>query len=120
VSNPQLSKEQIQTLFYPLFKRTIKDLSKQSGGNKGLHFALRRKLTKELGYLERSKPATRIKLKQIKFVEQNGKCPICKKCLPKKYAELDRSEAINGYTAENTRLVHHDCHITEQKKKGYA
>jgi hypothetical protein len=34
--------------------------------------------------------------------------------------ELDRIEAIKGYTNENTVLVHHDCHRMSQKEKGFA
>jgi hypothetical protein len=42
------------------------------------------------------------------------------KPLPEKGAELDRFEAKLGYTAQNTRLVHHECHIEDQAKKKYA
>jgi len=78
------------------------------------------KIAKELIYLERSKPADRKKLKIQKFKEQNGLCTICGEALPTSGAELDRKEAIKGYTPENTHLVHHDCHIKDQEGKGYA
>jgi len=45
---------------------------------------------------------------------------MCGEILPLKDIELDRLEAYFGYTAENTRLVHHKCHIADQKKKKYA
>ena len=62
------------------------------------------KIAKELVYLERSKPADRKKLKIQKFKEQNGLCTICGEALPTSGAELDRKEAIKGYTPENTHL----------------
>ena len=37
-----------------------------------------------------------------------------------RYAQLDRLKAQEGYTSENTRLVHHQCHIADQQEKGYA
>jgi hypothetical protein len=46
-------------------------------------------------------------------------CPVCSKELPLKYAELDRFNASAGYTVDNTRLVHHDCHIKDQAEKSY-
>lgn len=118
--NPQLTPEQRETLFAPLFRRTKEELERLSGGDARLHWALRRKLTKELLYLERSTPAARTKLKMKKWIEQKGICPVCSQLLPEKNAELDRIEAFLGYVPENTRLVHHDCHIAEQAKKKYA
>jgi hypothetical protein len=57
------------------------------------------------------------------MVEQNGVCPLCegkRGVLPVKYADLDRRIASHGYTPENTRLVHHECHVDDQKKKRYV
>lgn len=118
--NPLLTAEQRKTLFSPFFQKTKDELERLAGGDSRILWALRRKLAKELIYLERSTPAARTKLKMKKWVEQKGICPICDKPLPKKNAELDRTEAILGYTPENTRLVHHECHIADQAKKKYA
>jgi hypothetical protein len=118
--NPQLTSEQRQTLFAPLFLRTKEELERLSGGDPRIQWALRRKLAKELVYLERSTPAARTKLKMKKWIEQKGICPVCLQLLPEKNAELDRVEAFLGYVPENTRLVHHECHISEQAKKKYA
>ena len=107
-------------LFQPLFERIKADLEQLSSDDKKLLWALRRKLTKELGYLERGHPTVRRKLKIMKWREQNGICPICNEILPEKNTELDRFEAFEGYTPENTRLLHHDCHIAEQAKKRYS
>jgi hypothetical protein len=119
MANPQLTDEQRKSLFLPLFAHIKEELVRLSNGDNKLLWALRRKLTKELGYLERSNPTARNKLKVKKWMQQNGICPICMERLPEKNAELDRIDAFLGYTEENTRLIHHDCHIAEQKKKGY-
>lgn len=120
MANPQLTKQQREDMFAPLFKRTKEELERSAAGDADLLFALRRKLAKELGYLERGVPMKRMKLKAHKRKEQDGLCTICMKPLPVKGAELDRFEAKLGYTAQNTRLVHHECHIAEQTNKGYA
>ena len=118
--NPQLTTAQRESLFAPLFRQTKDELERLSGGDLRLLWALRRKLAKELIYLERGTPAARTKLKMKKWIEQKGICPVCSLLLPEKNSELDRSDAFLGYTAENTRLVHHECHIEDQKKKKYA
>ena len=120
MANPQLTKQQREDLFAPFFRRTKEELERLSGGDGDLLFALRRKLAKDLGYLERGAPMLRRKLKAQKRKEQNGLCAACHKLLPEKGAELDRFEAKLGYTAQNTRLVHHECHIDAQAKKKYA
>ena len=91
-----------------------------SGGDNELLFAYRRKVFKELTYDERDKPTVRRKLKDQKWKEQRGLCAICKEPLPEKYTVLDRLRAIDGYTSENTRLVHQACDVKEQESKGYA
>ncbi len=55
-----------------------------------------------------------------KRAEQNGLCAICGQPLPEHGAELDRSEAMAGYTLANTRLVHHACHVNQQRERGFA
>jgi hypothetical protein len=40
--------------------------------------------------------------------------------LPKRGAELDRVNAMDGYTEANTRLVHHECYVKSQEEKGFA
>src|SRR5262245_12405899 len=100
--NPQLSTDQRTQLYAPLLKLVKNELERLSSGDPKLLWALRRKLTKDLGYLERSTPAFRTKLKMQKWIEQKGICPICSTLLPEKNAELDRFEAFLGYTKENT------------------
>jgi hypothetical protein len=94
-------------------------LERISASDPELLFALRRRLIVKLTHDERGTPAHRNKIKRLKRAEQNGVCPICSNELPLKYAELDRFVASAGYTMENTRLVHHDCHINDQQEKAY-
>ena len=118
--NPQLSEEQRKELFAPLLEMVVQRLEQLSNDDPDLLFALRRKLYKELSYLERGTPMSRKILKAVKRAEQGGLCAVCQMELPESYAELDRIEAKGGYTAANTRLVHHECHIQEQQSKKFA
>jgi hypothetical protein len=95
-------------------------LASLAGSDPLLLFAYRRKIVKELGYDERSKPGARAKVKALKWGLQNGKCPDCTDPLPLKYAELDRKNAADGYTVENTDLLHAKCHQARQAAKGYT
>jgi hypothetical protein len=85
-----------------------------------LLFAYRRKVVKELGYDERGKPGARAKLKALKWGQQNGACHHCGREMPLKYSELDRKNAADGYTVENTELVHAKCHQARQADKAYT
>jgi hypothetical protein len=95
-------------------------LIKLSKGDPLLLFAYRRKVTKELGYDERGKPMARRQLKALKWGQQNGKCAQCKQEMPLEYSELDRNSAPDGYTPENTELVHAKCHQERQAAKRYT
>jgi len=91
-----------------------------AGGDTSLLFAYRRKIAKELTYDERSKPSQRKKVKAIRWEMQGGKCAHCGKKLPLKNSELDRKNAEDGYTVENTELVHAQCHDARQASKNYS
>jgi ribosomal protein L44E len=117
--NRQLTNVELDTMFRPLLADIRSRLEKLSGGNKELHWALRRKLTKELGYDERSRPGDRRALKDYKRGEQKGACALCSEALPEKYAVLDRLEAMLGYTKENTRLICQACDVKVQEERGY-
>lgn len=120
MTNPQLTKEQREKLFVPLFERVKNDLEQVSKNDSRLLWALRRKLAKELGYLERGTPAQRNKLKSLMWKKQKGVCALCEKSLIEKGSELDRFEAFLGYQESNVRLVHHECHIEDQERRDYA
>ncbi|MBS0212984.1 MAG: hypothetical protein JSR26_07385 [Proteobacteria bacterium] len=120
MANPQLTKEQRIQLFAPLFKHVQAELLALSGGDARLMWALRRKLAKELGYLERSTPMARNKLKAYMWAKQRGKCALCGEPMEQKGSELDRTEAYLGYVESNVRLIHHECHIKDQARKHYA
>jgi len=95
-------------------------LTSLAAGDPALLFAYRRKVVKELGYDERGKPVARAKLKVLKWGIQNGKCAHCGEELSLKYSELDRKNAVDGYIAENTELVHAKCHQERQAAKRYT
>lgn len=120
MSTPRLTDAQRLELFEPLFAVTRAELERLSSGDPRLLWALRRKLTKELIYLERGSPQMRNALKRRKMFAQKGICPLCRQKLPPSGAELDRSEAYLGYTDSNTRLVHHGCHVADQRRKKYT
>lgn len=117
--NRQLSAEELVTA-RALLHEIRQRLTTLSNGDKDLLFAFRRKIYKELGYDERSKPMARRALKTKKWKEQRGLCALCNHELPENYTVLDRFNAVDGYTAENTRLIHQECDVTHQKSKGYA
>lgn len=94
-------------------------LAKLSRADPELLFAYRRKIAKELGYDERSKPPVRRKLKALKRQRQSNLCPLCRKELPDRYAVLDRFVASKGYTEDNTRLICRDCDSKTQAERGY-
>jgi hypothetical protein len=97
-----------------------KRLRELAGDDPLLLFAYRRKLVKELGYDERGKPGVRAQLKALKWGQQGGTCAHCGDDLPLKYSELDRKAAADGYTIENTELVHAKCHQERQAAKRYT
>jgi hypothetical protein len=62
----------------------------------------------------------RRKTKIQKFDQQRGKCAHCNEDMTIKYSELDRKNAADGYTMENTELVHAKCHQARQAAKRYT
>ena len=119
MANRQLNPDEL-TVARSLLDEIRAKLSVLAGDDKELLFAYRRKIYKELGYDERSKPTVRRALKDKKWKEQRGLCSICNKELPMTYTVLDRLNAVDGYTSENTRLIHQECDVSFQQSKGYA
>jgi hypothetical protein len=117
--NRQLTSDELEKA-RALLEEIRARLTVLSNGDKELLFAYRRKIYKELGYDERSKPMARRALKDKKWKEQRGLCAICEKELPVRYTVLDRLNAVDGYTPENTRLIHQECDVSQQESKGYA
>jgi hypothetical protein len=103
-----------------LLKEIRSHLIALAGSDSSLLFAYRRKIAKELVYDERGKPAQRKKVKALRWGLQNGKCAHCGKDLPLEYSELDRKNAVDGYTVENTELVHAQCHYARQASNKYS
>jgi ribosomal protein L44E len=119
MKNRQLTPKERDILFKPLLKKVLLLLEQVSKKDKKLLWALRRKLGKEIIYLERKKPMQRKALKQQKRIEQNGKCAQCKEVLPQSGAVLDRFSAMPGYTKKNTRLLCSKCDTQIQKMRKY-
>jgi len=84
MSNRILTGDERKQLFEPLINDIRARLKELSKGDNDLMWALRRKLTKELGFDERSKPMHRKILKLKKLASQKGRCPVCQKELPEK------------------------------------
>jgi ribosomal protein L44E len=119
LTNRRLTEPELES-FRPLLEEVRKKLRELSGGDEQLFWAFRRKLAKELSYDERGKPMLRRQLKAFKRGEQSGKCAVCNNDLPERNTVLDRFEAMNGYTAENTRLICKSCDDKIQAERGFA
>ena len=119
MANRTLSAEELKHAS-ELLQDIRRRLAELSSGDPLLLFAYRRKIVKELGYDERSKPGVRAKLKALRWGLQNRKCAHCGEEMPMKYSELDRKNAADGYTVENTELVHAKCHQERQAARGYT
>jgi hypothetical protein len=119
MANRTLTVEELQRA-HSLLAEIRKQIDALAGGDPLLRFAYRRKIVKELGYDERSKPVARAKLKSVKWGLQKGICAHCNEAMPLAYSELDRKNAIDGYTVENTELVHAKCHQSRQAAKRYS
>lgn len=117
--NPRLTLEQTKEAD-ALLERIRAQLVALSGGDPKVLFAYRRRIFIRLSYDERGTPGHRKKLKHEKWKEQRGKCAICSEDLPVSGSELDRHNATGGYTAENTQLIHHDCHRKQQADRRFA
>jgi hypothetical protein len=88
--------------------------------DQAIAWALRRFIFTRLIYDERGTPMQRKILKLKKMISQKGLCFDCGGELPTTGAELDRISAMDGYTAENTHLVCHNCHRKSQEERGFT
>jgi ribosomal protein L44E len=120
MANRRLTAKELDELFYPLIAEVRDRLGKLCGNDPVLFWALRRKLAKELTYDERGKPMHRKALKVKKRLEQNDRCATCSCELPESNVVLDRLNAMDGYTAENTRLICRDCDYKIQTERKFA
>jgi hypothetical protein len=125
MSNERMSKDQAAAA-KQILAEVRRRIVEAAGDNQRFAFALRRYVYKNLSYDERGNPTQRTKLKLQKIVEQGGKCAYQKCPIPDRRIskedepELDRLDAIKGYTKENTVLMHHGCHRLSQKEKGFS
>lgn len=114
-----LTESEIQTAKAIVEKARLQ-ITEAARDDEALLWAMRRYVYLRLLYDERGTPMQRRALKRKKRAAQNGKCSLCAADLPEKGAELDRFEPMKGYTAENTQLICHACHRSDQEKKGFA
>jgi hypothetical protein len=117
--NRNLTKEELAAA-HELLAGIRARLKALSGDDTQLLFAYRRKIVKELQYDERTKPASRGAIKKLKWAQQSHRCAHCGEEMPLAYSELDRRYAMDGYTVENTELVHAQCHHDRQRAKRYT
>ncbi len=117
--NRRMNKEEtaIARAFLDRIRDELKELARD---DRDLLFAMRRRIYIRLMHDERGTPVYRRKLKALKWEKQQGLCAICGKEMPLKHSELDRTKAFLGYTGENTRLVHHECHVDDQRSKNFS
>jgi hypothetical protein len=100
---------------------SVRDLIEEASiHDKSMGWALRRFVYTRLMHDERGKPMQRRILKLNKMISQRGLCFECGEELPKRGAELDRIQAMDGYTEENTHLVCHKCHRKSQEERGFV
>jgi hypothetical protein len=118
MANPTLDADQLK-LAQKLVDEIRRKLLAVSGEDKNLLFAFRRKVFKTLLYDERRTPAARNKLKRQKRKEQEDNCAHCGEKLPDKYVVLDRFDAVQGYTEENTQLICQPCDRRIQEHRAY-
>jgi hypothetical protein len=99
-------------------RQMIRELAE---GDRETEFRIRRYIRVRLEHDERGKPIERKLLKLKKFAEQRGLCAECRKPMTlEEEPHLHRVVASRGYTLENTKLVHHECHRQQQRSKGFS
>lgn len=103
-----------------ILDRVKADIEAAAGKDPVLLFALRRRTFIRLMYWERKTPAERRKLQKFKYAEQAGICAECGRPMELQGSELDRADPVLGYEPDNVRLIHHECHVADQKAKGFA
>lgn len=119
MANPKLTREQGKQA-NQLLESIRSEMSRLTQGDLHFLFALRRKVYTRLVYDERGTPNERRALKKKKRQEQDNFCPLCNTILPESHCVLDRFVAVDGYTAENTRLIHQACDIRVQQERKFA
>jgi hypothetical protein len=115
MANRNLSPDELKCA-HSVIVEVRRKIDELTAGDSGLRFAYRRKIYKELIYDECLKPMARRKIKIQKFDEQRGKCAHCHEDMSIQYSELDRKKAADGYTIENTELVHAKCHQAGKRR----
>jgi hypothetical protein len=110
MANGRMSSDQLATA-RKILVEVRQRIADAAGTDQQFAFSLRRYVFKNLSYDERATPAHRTKLKLQKLVDQAGICAYANcptphlKMTKDQEPELDRLDAIEGYTPENTVLT---------------
>jgi len=103
-----------------ILEATRQMIQKAAKGNEEVGFRIRRYVRTRLEHDERGKPLQRKLMKLKKFAEQRGLCAVCGKPMTlEEEPHLHRIVSSRGYTAENTVLLHYQCHRGEQRSRGF-
>jgi len=103
-----------------ILEETRRMIRESAKGDKEIEFRIRHYIRIRLEHDERGKPLERKLMKLRKFAEQRGLCAVCGKSMTlEEEPHLHRIVASNGYTLENTLLIHHACHREQQRAKGF-
>jgi hypothetical protein len=87
-----------------------KRLTRLAAGDPRLLFVYCRQLVKQLPSEETGKTRPVSQVKASKWDQQEGKCARCGRRLSLlKYSKLSKMNDGNGYSVENTELIHNDC-----------
>ncbi|ADW70783.1 hypothetical protein [Granulicella tundricola] len=116
---PSLTEAQREKVL-PILAAVRTALQEAAEGDLDVLHQMRRYVGKRLEFDERGTPTQRRKLHELKWKSQQGICALCPEPLPERGAELDRLVATAGYTEENTRLVHHACHLKITRAQGVS
>lgn len=119
MANPTLNEEQLAQA-NALLAEIRARIKAVAGDDPALVFAYTRKLSKELNYDERGKPAKRGRFKKALHKAQGGKCAHCGLPLELKGSVADRHEAPGGYKTGNVDLIHAGCDQERQTGKRFA
>jgi hypothetical protein len=118
--NRKLTDEERTALAVPILQKVRAMIETASNGDEQLAFAVNRYVYARLQVDERGLSLERKTLKQLKKVQQNGKCPICGGALPESGAVLDRLNAMDRYTDANTRVICPACDARIQDERRYS
>jgi hypothetical protein len=115
---PRLTKEQREEAA-SITAATLAKIQAAAKGDPGLFYAFVQKIGGTILYVNRDRAIDRGKMRRLKFQKQDGLCGMCDQRLTLKGSNLHRFYAPNGYSSENTVLLHPGCHNRHHKQEKY-